>query len=266
MDQSKGRRVTEILPDSTWLRSYHDADDGSPLVIMLPHAGGSASYFFALSRALAPDLDARAVQYPGRQDRRSEPVAQTVAEIADALAPIVARLVGSGRGVTLFGHSLGATISFEVARHLEHERGTPVAGLVVSARCAPSRHRSAGIHLLDDDGLLEEVEHLSGTHSAILDDDEMRRMVLPSLRGDYRAAETYEYVPGPPLSCPVMTICGDSDPRVGTDELLGWQAHTVGPVRHVVLPGGHFYFSTDCQPLAAQLRHAAGVHIHVSAS
>ena len=255
--------MTELPSDATWLRRYHDADEGAPIVVLLPHAGGSASYFHPLSRALSPSLDARAVQYPGRQDRRHEPVSQTVDEIVKGLLPPVARLVDTGRGVTLFGHSLGATISFEVARRLEHERGTPVAGLVVSARCAPSQHRSADIHLLDDDGLLGEVERLSGTDSSILRDEEMRALVLPTLRGDYRAAETYRYVPGPSLSCPVMTICGDTDPRVEPADLIGWEAHTVGPVRHVILPGDHFYFAGDCAPLVRRLHDAAGVHIHV---
>ncbi|MEY9893890.1 surfactin synthase thioesterase subunit [Catenulispora sp. MAP12-49] len=56
-----------------WIRRYHPSPDAPVRLLCLPHAGGSASFFRAVSQALAPKVEVLAVQYPGRQDRRGEP-------------------------------------------------------------------------------------------------------------------------------------------------------------------------------------------------
>ncbi|MER7014452.1 thioesterase domain-containing protein [Saccharopolyspora sp. NPDC000359] len=55
-----------------------------------PHAGGSASYYFPLSAGLPGHVDMLAVQYPGRQERRAEPLVESVAELS-GLVPLLQR-------------------------------------------------------------------------------------------------------------------------------------------------------------------------------
>lgn len=231
----------------TWLRRYHEAPPGSGTLVCLPHAGGSASFFFPVSKALHTVYDVLAVQYPGRQDRRAEPCLETIEDLADQLAPLL-RPVAERGPLTLFGHSMGATLGFEVALRLEAAGAGPAA-LFASGRRAPSRHRDERVHERDDDGLLAEVRALSGTDTGLLGDEEVVRMVLPALRADYRAAETYRYRPGPPLHCPITALVGDDDPKVTVDEARSWGEHTRGGFTHRVYPGGHFYLI----PLAAQV-------------
>src|SRR5688572_31092003 len=106
--------MTEV---DLWVRRFHPADDAETQLLCLSHAGGSASYFFGVSRALAPEVDVLAVQYPGRQDRLREPCLRSIHDLADALVPAIAPL--TGRPLAIFGHSLGATLGYEVARRLE---------------------------------------------------------------------------------------------------------------------------------------------------
>ena len=109
--------------------------------------------------------------------------------IADDLGPWF------DRPVALFGHSMGATLGYEVARRLE-ARGARPLGLFASACRAPSAQRIEYVHQRDDDGLIAALKELSGTDSAVLGDDELLRMVLPAVRGDYTAVETYRHRPG----------------------------------------------------------------------
>lgn len=103
-----------------WVRRFHpDGRDAAHRLICFPHAGGSASFYFPVSRALTPGVDVLAIQYPGRQDRRHEPCIDSIAALADALAEEVRPWCD--RPVTFFGHSMGATLAFEVARRLEAE-------------------------------------------------------------------------------------------------------------------------------------------------
>ncbi|MEU1127861.1 alpha/beta fold hydrolase [Streptomyces sp. NPDC005899] len=224
-----------------WVRRFHPAPDAGSRLVCFPHAGGAASFFFPVSRLLAPHADVLAIQYPGRQDRRHEPCAESVDELADALTAEL--LPWCDRPVTFFGHSMGALLAFEVARRLER-RGTTLHGLCVSGRRAPSLSREAGIHLRGDEALLDHIARLSGTDSRVLGDPELLHLVLPAIRADYKAVETYAYADGPPLHCPVLVLTGDDDPQVTPEEAKAWAGHTDGEYELRVFPGGHFYLNS----------------------
>ncbi|GAB2608821.1 thioesterase [Paractinoplanes abujensis] len=223
---------------SLWLRSYHGAHAAPARLLCLPHAGGSASYYFPVSRALSPRIEVLAVQYPGRQDRRGERGLGSLQELA---ADVYQQLRhADARPTALFGHSMGASVAFEVARLMEAD-GVAPAHLYVSGRRAPSAHRDERIHLRGDADLIAEIRRLDGTAGGLLDDPDVLRMFLGVIRDDYRAAETYRWQPGPPLRCPVTVLVGDRDPKVDLDEAATWQTHTTGPFAMQVFDGGHFY-------------------------
>lgn len=224
---------------SLWIRRFHPDPQSTVRLVCFPHAGGSASFYFSVSRALQGDVEVLAVQYPGREDRRAEPCATSITELADGIVEALRHT--SGPPLALFGHSMGAVIGFEVARRLEQQMGTVVARLFVSGRRAPSRQHGEYVHLQDDQGLLAEVRTLNGTDARVLDDEEIMRMSLPSLRGDYRAIESYRGGEGVQVSCPISMLVGDSDPRVTLDDALAWRAHTTAGFDSQVFPGGHFY-------------------------
>jgi surfactin synthase thioesterase subunit len=246
-----------------WIRQYHPAPGAAVRLLCLPHAGGSASFYFPLSRALSPALEVLAVQYPGRQDRRAEP------NIED-LPTLARRILGAldgwlDRPLALFGHSMGATVGFELARMLEQERGVAPAWLFASGRRAPSMPRDERIHLESDEGFIKELRRLSGTDGNILGDEEMLRMILPATRADYRAAETYRYQPGPALGCPITAFVGDDDPKVTVEEARAWSAHTTAAFDFHVFDGGHFYLTSHQSELlkiiADQVRSVPVAHV-----
>ncbi|MFI6090860.1 thioesterase II family protein [Streptomyces sp. NPDC051218] len=233
-----------------WVRRFHPAPQAPVRLLCLPHAGGSASYFYPVSQRLAPRVETLAVQYPGRQDRRNEPCLETVRDLADQIVKALGPW--QDKPLALFGHSLGASVAFEVALRLEAQ-GTLPAALIASGRRAPSALRDERVHLRGDEGLLEEIRRLDGTQSQLLEDDEIRRMVLPSIRADYKAAETYRYEPGPPLSTPVYALTGDADPKATTDEVRKWADHTTGQFEMTLYPGGHFFLNAHAPAVTEEI-------------
>lgn len=220
-----------------WIRGFGPASRSIVRLVCFPHAGASAGYFDALSRELLPLVEVVAIQYPGRQDRRAEPRFHSLTEIAAEIAEPLRDWAGIP--FAFFGHSMGATIAFEVALRLEACGVAPLA-LLVSGRRAPSCHRDETVHLRDDDGLIAEVRRISGTDASRFDEAALRR-VLPRIRGDYEAVETYRYQAGPALTAPIHVHVGDLDPKCSLDEARAWREHTSGHFTMTVYPGGHFY-------------------------
>ncbi|MEV8423052.1 thioesterase II family protein [Streptomyces niveus] len=238
-----------------WIRRFRPASAASTQLVCLPHAGGAASFFLPVAKALAPGTDVLAVQYPGRQDRRAEKGIDNIPDLADAVAREVREW--SDRPVTLFGHSMGATVAFEVARRL---RGTDVdlLGLIVSGRCAPPCTCVATRELSTDENILDEVRRMSGTDAQVLGDDDILRMILPALRSDYAAVQSYRGEPGASVPYPVVALIGDADPQVPVDDARAWVDHTEADFEIQVFPGGHFYLNDQAPAvIGAVKRHIA---------
>ncbi|WP_157368133.1 thioesterase II family protein [Alloactinosynnema sp. L-07] len=228
-----------------WIRRFHPAPAAAHRLVIFPHAGGSASFYFPFSKALSPDVDVLTVQYPGRQDRLAEPLIDSVTGLADALTEVVRPWMD--RPVTFFGHSMGASVAYELALRL------PPSRLVVSGRMAPSTWREDYIHTLDDAGVMAKTRELAGTEAEALDDPEIMAMVLPTIRNDYRAAELYRGDPRSQVDAPILAMTGDADPRTTSDEVKAWAEHTTGTLDIEVYPGGHFFLIDNVLAIGAVL-------------
>ncbi|MEN3357462.1 MAG: hypothetical protein V7637_1444 [Mycobacteriales bacterium] len=225
----------------TWIRRLQRTTGGEISLVCLPHAGGSASFYFPLAAAMPPQIEVLAVQYPGRQDRRAEKPIGSIVELADRLAEALRPM--TGRRLALFGHSMGAVVAYETARRLERGGATGPEMLFASGRRAPSRHRADTVHLRDDDGIVAEIGRLNGTDPRLLADPEVREMILPAVRGDYRAIETYRHPPGATVRSPITVLVGDADPHTTLEEASAWAGHTTGGCSVRVFPGGHFFIT-----------------------
>ncbi|HVQ95499.1 MAG TPA: alpha/beta fold hydrolase [Mycobacteriales bacterium] len=239
-----------------WVRRFHPVAEPAIRLVCFPHAGGSASAYFPLSRSLTPAVEVLAVQYPGRQERRGEPGIGDIGVLADRITAAVAPW--ASRPYALFGHSMGAIVAFEVARRLEAGPGGHPRHLFVSGRRAPTLQRSRGVHLRDDAGVVDELRELGGTDHRFLRDSELLATILPATRSDYRAIETYEYADGPPVACPVTAMVGESDPESTLAETTAWSAHCGGGFDLKVFPGGHFYIEASRAAVVGTITAALG--------
>jgi pyochelin biosynthetic protein PchC len=235
--------------DTGWLRCFHPAPDTPVRLACFPHAGGSASFYFTFSKALARHAEVLAVQYPGRQDRWAESRVEDLHELARGV--FEALRTYTDRPLALFGHSMGSTVAFETARLLEHEAGIAPVVLFASGRRAPSvPPQGRYLHTEGDDALLADLQAMSGTDSRLLAEDDLLREVLAVLRSDYKAGETYRYRAGPDLGCPITAYVGDDDPKAPVEDVRLWARHTSGGFSLTVFPGSHFYLKDQAETVA----------------
>jgi medium-chain acyl-[acyl-carrier-protein] hydrolase len=86
------------------------------------------------------------------------------------------------------------------------------------------------------------TRRFDGFPPAVRDNDELLALVLPALRADIEALETYRYYDEPPLATDIFALGGADDRVVSVSELADWRRHTTGRFASRMMPGGHFFW------------------------
>jgi medium-chain acyl-[acyl-carrier-protein] hydrolase len=227
-------------------------------LICFPHGGGSASTFNYWPRELPEDVEVCAIQLPGRGRRLFEAPPASIHQIIEALLDAFNPF---RTPIALFGHSFGALVAFEFARQLQSKTIPPVH-LFVSGQFAPQLpHPDFPIRDLPDREFIAEVRlRYKGLPEEILRDDKMMGLLLPALRADFTMKETYQYVEGPRLGCPISALGGCQDRSVTTTDLVAWCDQTYRAFNFKMFPGGHFFVESAresvVRSIAADLEHS----------
>ena len=213
-----------------------------------PSAGGSAAVYAEWPRLLPMSVEVCAVQYPGRGTRLREPSLTRVGAIASGIAEDVSSF--ADKPYAFFGHSMGAQVAFEAARLLERDYATGPSLLIVSACNAPRERATFPLtYDLPDDEFVSELRRMEGTPAEVLENRELMRLMLPILRADFAASQTYAYTHGPPLSCPIIAFGGEQDELVTREGLEAWGDCTESYSSSQLIPGDHFFVHTSAAAL-----------------
>ena len=209
-----------------------------------PYAGGSAQVFQSWPGKFGPSVEVWSLQLPGR-GRRMREAAFLSAE--SAVEQIIQDFtLYEDKPFAFFGHSMGALLSFEVARALRREQMTGPTQLFVSGCRAPQLpHCDKATYNLPEPELIEEIRRLNGTPQEVLNNAELMQLLLPILRADLTLCQTYTYQLEPPLSCPISAFCGLQDDEVGQKGIDGWRQQTASSFSVSMLPGDHFFLHTS---------------------
>jgi medium-chain acyl-[acyl-carrier-protein] hydrolase len=210
---------------------------------------------------LPAEIELCPIQLPGRESRLSERPISGVPAIVEALAPALRPYVD--KPFAFFGHSLGTLICFELARILRKQGLPGPITLVVAGHRAPQLpDLNPQLHQLPQPAFIQELRRLGGTSEAVLEDPDLMELVMPMLRADFTASETYTYIAEPPLVCPIIVCGGAQDKEVSREELDAWRIHTQGAFIVRMFPGDHFFLNSTramvVQTLSQDLLHFLG--------
>lgn len=205
------------------------------------YAGVGASAFRGWTGHLSPAIEACFVQLPGRENRlREQPFTRM-----DDLVPLLANnmLPLLDRPYAFYGHSLGAFVAFETARQLRRSGESHLQYFFVGASPAPQLPwEHSFLHPLDDKKFLDEIQkRYGGVPRQILDDPEIRALLLPVMRADVTMLENYRYTTEPPLQCGVTVFGGQNDHMVVPHSLEAWRHQTEANFRVEMLESGHLF-------------------------
>lgn len=242
---------------SPWFFCPKKNPSASLRLICFPYAGGSAAVYASWLRHLPGDIEMLSIQYPGRATRfREAPITDLDTIVKECAQAIAAQ---SDKPLVLFGHSMGARIAYEVTLYLKKQYEIIPQLLIASASAPPhkgsdansvyvQREKARGgvpMYKLNDADFCAELRFLQGTPDALLADDEMMALVLPSLRADFELVQHYTQPKSrEKVACPLVTFCSDGDVVVGKDAIGAWRELTEVEYRQFDFSGNHFFIHT----------------------
>ena len=233
---------------SPWIFAARPSQQARVRLFCFSHAGGGASAFRTWSSLLPPEIEVCPVQLPGRENRIRETAftrfSPLVESTVQALQPYLSL------PFAFFGHSMGALVSFGLARELRRQHMVEPFHIFASAYRAPQiPMKETPIYMLPEHALIEKLVQLNGTKKEVLENLELRALLLPLLRADFSVCETFEYKVEEQLACPITAFGGLQDKRVHPHDLVAWREQTSRAFSLRMLPGGHFYWQDTPQPL-----------------
>ncbi len=239
--------------NSVWFQRLIARPQARARMFCFPYAGASAAAFRLWPAGVPAELEVVAVQLPGHGSRFSEPPLASIPALVDSLMPVLRSYMDLP--FVFFGHSMGALLASEVARTLTI-CGDPTPGhLVVSGRRPPHINSPEPLlHHLPDAQFLTEINlRYGGIPPEILQHADVLELLLPSLRADMTAIETFLPSRSITLPCPIYALGGADDKLTPREHLEAWRGETSSTFRLRTFPGGHFYLDACREEVLADL-------------
>jgi acyl transferase domain-containing protein/surfactin synthase thioesterase subunit len=230
-----------------------------------PFAGGGSAVYRTWAQSLDPAIEVVAIEPPGRLGRIKERPIGDMDEFVDKLVPEMHDLLD--RPFAFFGHCLGGLTMYETARRLIHTTAFRPFHLFASGARPPDR--------IDDEGSFEErlmhdllnlaqfridlppfsqpdnvfaeiIRHFNiRATEQLLEDPQLRQIMLPVIRAEFKLANNYEYLEEPPWEIPITCFAARDDPYVSRGHALGWGRFTNSRLQVHIREGTHFAVVDD---------------------
>ena len=244
---------------ASWLIPLTPSKVGNVSLFCFPYAGAGASVYRTWTKLLPHDLEAFAIQAPGRETRFMEPFVSSITELANQAARAIT--LETDKSVVLFGHSLGAACAYETARVLERLGRTPELLIISGRQCPGTASKRNPIAHLTDKEFLEHVRTYKGTPSAVMENTEMMELLLPLLRADFSLSEQYRPNLEHLLSCPILGLGSSQDEWLDLETLKAWGKLTQGGFDMHWFEGDHFYLNQQTEELLSVIKEKISARI-----
>lgn len=234
-----------IASQTIWTGCPKPNAEASMRLFCFPYAGAGSSMFSSWAHQLPSEIELHLVHLPGRDKRIREPLQvdlfPLVKSMSEAMYPLL------DKPFAFFGHSMGALLSFEVARHLRRGHSLLPNHLFISSRWPPQLpDPNAHLYQLSEHDFLKATESLYGSLPEIIKQDpEVLKLFLSIMRADLTMLGTYQYDQETPLDCPISVFGGVQDPSVTEEELKAWQQQTTTSFNLKMFPGDHFFIQSS---------------------
>ncbi|KAF3996557.1 thioesterase II family protein [Glaciimonas immobilis] len=222
-----------------WFTHLSNHAQANGRLFTFPFAGGGPSVYRHWPELL-PSLEIFAACLPGRESRINEPHVTSMDALMAQLLPAIVPLLD--RDFFFYGHSMGALVAFELAHALKQQGLRQPKCLLIGAcqspNITPNSHR---LNTLPDAQFFRALSTYGGLPEGLANSAELQQLILPTLRADLSIPASYRFSANPPLTCPIIAFCGESDMMVTKQNMSGWRDMTSASYFLHEMPGDHFF-------------------------
>ena len=248
-----------------WLVIHRPNPRATIRLFGFPFAGGGAATFRPWADRLDPEIELIAIEPPGRQTRIDEAPICDIDDLLQRLVPELLPLLD--KPFAVYGHCLGALTLFETVRALIGRHGIVPMHIFVSGARSPDelqRHQAFETDLLEKllqlpeynlfepiyrqpDAVFSEAIrrfNVVATES-LVQDPELRRLILPAIRAEFEMASNYRHTPEPPWDVPITCLTGIHDSYVSAENARSWGRFTKKRFQLFTRDSEHFIVVDD---------------------
>ena len=226
----------------SWFIKWEPRVSARRRLFCFPYAGGSPTMFKSWAARLPGSLETIGVCLPGRDGRFSEPAFAAWSPLIEAL--MIAFTADSDRRPSwFFGHSLGATVAYELATALR-DAGLPGPQRLILAGCRSPEVplRAPPIANLPRSDFFAQLLAMNSRAKEILSSPAFMGLLEPTLRADTTLAEIWTVPPDrSTLDVPITIFSGSDDPIAAPADMEGWRNRTTAEFSSYRLAGDHFF-------------------------
>ncbi len=248
-----------------WLVIHRPNPAAKVRLLAFPFAGGGAATFRPWVDQLDPSVELVAIEPPGRQTRIDEAPIRDLETLLQQLMPELLPFLD--KPFAVYGHCLGALTLFETVRRLISAHGIAPVHVFVSGARPPDelqRQQDFEADLVDrllrlpqfslfepiyrqpDEVFTEAIRRFNvlATES-LVQDAELRTLILPAIRAEFEMASNYRYEPEEPWDVPITCLTGAHDAYVSADNARSWARFTKRRFQLFTLESEHFIVVDD---------------------
>ena len=229
-------------PHFSWIDKSEFSSSSEIRLFCFPYAGGGASIYRTWQGELPPEIEVCPIQLPGRENRISEAPFTQFTDLVEALVDVLKPMLD--KPFAFYGHSMGAVLAFEVARSLRAQFNLLPVHLFIGASMAPQLPNP--FRSLDLSSPLRLTNFLNslGTASKVLQNNELKEALLPTIKADFTALEGYLYKENSPLNCPISAFGASKDRFVSQEDMAAWSLHTLSRFHLEAVVGSHLFLES----------------------
>lgn len=238
---------------NSWFRYAGGKNEIKGNIFCFPHAGSSAS-FFAKWKNFAENSSIYPVQYPGRENRRSEPYPESIEKLAYDFVESETEILCS-QPYVLFGHCMGSLAAWETAKEMKRRNKPLPEAIIVSSSPAPSCASIKKASDMSDDEAVENLCRLGYINRSIISQKEFFDYYMSVMKTDRTLLESYDYnaQKGIKLECRIISFNGEDDTDELKNQSFEWSNFTCAGFERILFSGNHFYMNENTVSVVKQI-------------
>lgn len=222
-------------------------------VLFLPYAGGSTLNYQSCFTYFPEEIEPISIELAGRGKRFNEPFYKNIDEATDDILERLEKEL-NGDEYVIFGHSMGAVLTFELYFKIK-KKGLQVPKCVVlSGRSTPNTvHSKIDIKNYDDETFIKLVSFYGGLPENF-ENSELKALFLPIIRADFEILDEYVFEEKKEkIESDMLVLFGKRDFSAPEREARKWEEFAGAGFSFYGFPGGHFFINDYFEEIARMI-------------